>query len=544
MMGIESPIWLLEGKEKGILMKDYQVNRRSFLKGGLLAAGVASMGALAGCAAGQEGSAMAQTGSGASREWDATADVVVVGLSGGMGAVLSAIESGASVIGVEKGSNLGGNWAINTGVVFAPATDAMKQAGDVDERTGKEDTIEAALADWIRCTKGNCDEVLAEAILREEQAFINGLVAEGQPVKTELCGMADAPVARGHYLVDAQGNRQGGGAFTSILVDRVNQTDAVIMTDTMAKDLIFDENYNVIGVEVSEDGKQKFLGCKAVVLAMGGYTANQELRARWNKESSGWGVIGNNLAQGDGYYILLNHGAALEDFKTISPSVTLEVNSCDTYETNNYQIFWDRGPASLVMLDSAGKRNRAETQPYTQMDGSLLTVPAYQVFDQAQYDDPTFMLCNGWSKDSLAKAVEDGFVVKADTLEELAELLYLDPEVVKAEIEEYNAGVAAGQDKFGRAVDTMRALEAPYYASTGTNGISGTDCNGIKVDSDGRVLDRDGNPIKGVYGGGNDMYASNWAGTSYIASGTGAGGTYAFSVITGRNAAAYALSQA
>ena len=154
------------------------------------------------------------------------------------------------------------------------------------------------------------------------------------------------------------------------------------------------------------------------------------------------------------------------------------------------------------------------------------------------------MLCNGWSKDSLAKAVEDGFVVKADTLEELAELLYLDPEVVKAEIEEYNAGVAAGQDKFGRAVDTMRALEAPYYASTGTNGISGTDCNGIKVDSDGRVLDRDGNPIKGVYGGGNDMYASNWAGTSYIASGTGAGGTYAFSVITGRNAAAYALSQA
>lgn len=69
--------------------------------------------------------------------WDDSADVVVVGLGGGLGAVLSAAEAGVTVIGIEKLSMLGGNWAINSGIVFAPATDAMKAAGDKDERTGR-----------------------------------------------------------------------------------------------------------------------------------------------------------------------------------------------------------------------------------------------------------------------------------------------------------------------------------------------------------------------------------------------------------------------
>ncbi|MFR1167214.1 MAG: hypothetical protein ACLSDQ_06200 [Adlercreutzia equolifaciens] len=129
---------------------------------------------------------------------------------------------------------LGGNWAINSGIVFAPATDAMKAAGDKDERTGQEDTIESAVADWIRCSRGNGDPVLVEAILKEEQAFINSLVAAGVDVRTELCGMADAPIARGHYILDADGNRCSGGAFVNEVTKRIDQTDAKIMTDTEA----------------------------------------------------------------------------------------------------------------------------------------------------------------------------------------------------------------------------------------------------------------------------------------------------------------------
>ena len=150
-----------------------------------MAAGALGFAALAGCAPkdNAKDTAMASTDGEA---WDDEADVVVIGLGGGMAAVLAAVEAGASVIGVEKGSAMGGNWAINTGVVFAPATDAMKNDGAIDDRTGDQDTIDSAIEDWIRCAKGDCSPDLVRAILTEEQAFINSLVAEGVNVKTEL----------------------------------------------------------------------------------------------------------------------------------------------------------------------------------------------------------------------------------------------------------------------------------------------------------------------------------------------------------------------
>ena len=522
------------------LNKEGTFDRRGFVKGSMAAAAIMGMGTLAAC------SPTAKDESGVGRDplsetgWDDSADVVVVGLGGGLGAVLSAAEAGVTVIGIEKLSMLGGNWAINSGIVFAPATDAMKAAGDKDERTGQEDTIESAVADWIRCSRGNGDPVLVEAILKEEQAFINSLVAAGVDVRTELCGMADAPIARGHYILDADGNRCSGGAFVNEVTKRIDQTDAKIMTDTEATALIFDDNYSVCGVEVKTAEGRKRIGAKAVVVATGGYTASQHMRAMYNPETVGWGVIGHETATGDGYRMLLDQGAAFCPFKKIVPSVTMEPNSGDTFQSNDYQTFWKNQAHSLIMLDDQGRRNRPETMPYTQIGGDLLTSPNYQLFDQAEVDDPNFTLMKTGTKESLAKAIEDGWILKADTVEELAEALYLDPDTVAGEVADYNAGVAAGKDKFGRPVDSIRELKPPFYMATGINGMSGTDCNCVKVDEQGRELDGMGNPLKGVYGGGNDMFYMNWAGPSYIASGGGAGACYAFSAIVGRNAAAYA----
>lgn len=150
------------------------VDRRNFIKGGAMAAGALGFAALAGCAPkdSAKDTSMAST---AGEGWDDEADVVVIGLGGGMAAVLAVVDAGATVIGIEKGSAMGGNWAINTGVVFAPATDAMKNDGAIDERTGAEDTIDSAVDDWIRCAKGNCNPDLVRAVLTEEQSFINSL---------------------------------------------------------------------------------------------------------------------------------------------------------------------------------------------------------------------------------------------------------------------------------------------------------------------------------------------------------------------------------
>ena len=54
------------------------------------------------------------------------------------------------------------------------------------------------------------------------------------------------------------------------------------MTDTEATALIFDDNYSVCGVEVKTAEGRKRIGAKAVVVATGGYTASQHMRAMYN----------------------------------------------------------------------------------------------------------------------------------------------------------------------------------------------------------------------------------------------------------------------
>ena len=91
-------------------------------------------------------------------------------------------------------------------------------------------------------------------------------------------------------------------------------------------------------------------------------------------------------------------------------------------------------------------------------------------------------------------------VYKADTIEELAMLMDLDPEVVKAEVDRYNELARAGEDTdFGKAEEFLKEFKAegPYYAALmydATRGVYG----GIKTSPRAEVVDKDGNPIPGL----------------------------------------------
>ncbi|WP_172623341.1 FAD-dependent oxidoreductase [Arabiibacter massiliensis] len=512
------------------------LTRRNFVTGGLVAAAVGA-GALAGCA--PQGKS---DPSDSAQEWDAEADVVVVGCGAGLAAVLAAAESGAKVIGIEKNSTFGGNWAINQGVFYAAATDAMKANGDIDPRTGADDTIEGAYADWIEAAAGRCDPTLAKIVLEEQRNFINQLFAEGYSFYTEIPG-SPVPVARGHSVIGDDGKLLGGAVYTSYLEEKCRQAGAELVADTTALSLIADDGGNVIGVEARSSGKKTRYKAKAVVVATGSYAANLRMRAQYNPETDGWGLIGGGWATGDGHRMLFDLDAAVTGHSTISPSNTVEQKTGGVYSHNMYSVFWT-GPRSYLIADNTGKRNRDETVSYVQVDGKLLTVPSFHIFDQTQFDDEEFTLITTWSKSALASAVEDGTIAKADTVEELAAKLYLDKDVLQQTIDEFNEAARTGSDPFGRKAETMRELAPPYYGSTGTNGVGGTALSMcIKIDEDARVMDIHGKAIPGVYGGGNDMVFINYASENYIASGTGCSGGYAISTHAGRKAAEYALSR-
>ena len=81
----------------------------------------------------------------------------------------------------------------------------------------------------------------------------------------------------------------------------------------------------------------------------------------------------------------------------------------------------------------------------------------------------------------------------ADTLEEAAAMAGLDPQVLRATVDQYNSYVDAGEDPdFGRK-EFNGKLEMHYHLTFG----------GLVIDTDAHVLDEAGQPISGLYAAGD-----------------------------------------
>ena len=111
------------------------------------------------------------------------------------------------------------------------------------------------------------------------------------------------------------------------------------------------------------------------------------------------------------------------------------------------------------------------------------------------------------------------FAYKEETIEKLAEDAGLDPQVLKATVERYNELCDKGADEdFGKDSRYMNKLEAPYYIirlpQITTDGYSGA-----KVNEKAQVLDKEGNPIRGLYAAGS-CAVSQTVSVNYFGCGT------------------------
>lgn len=498
-------------------------NRRAFIAGVAAAGTAAAAGVLGGVGAPaiaeEPAPSFEQT-----VDWDAEYDVVVIGYGfAGATAAITAAEDGARVLIVEKcdPKGAGGN-----------SRYAMQVFLSFDENR-KDDAF--SYLQSIRGMYGTpSDEIL--------QAYVDGCIetpkwieAHGGSTGLVLHSVGEFKNLVGWDLMDyySLNGTCWDGALYNFEQKLVNENDAIdIWYEAPAKHLVQDPQTKIVhGVEVEVAGERKRVrALDGVVICTGGFEDNQQMVQDYLQLPYAY-AKGGMSNTGDGIYLATEVGAQLWHMSNTS-GPDLNCLNPETGRTAGFVFAGHSGVIghdnnfctdnSAIIVGADGTRfNDEGTLPghgFIHFHGTLIhtpySLPAYCVFDQAAFERTIYPV---WDNE---ERVANGTIVKADTLDELAEALGLPEGSLAAEVEKYNGYCAAGADpEFARKPEYLVPLsaEGPYYAFEVVPTFTNTQ-GGPRRDINGSVVDTEGNPIPHLYSNGEcgSIWADVYQGASNI----------------------------
>ena len=471
-------------------------------------------------------------------------DVVVVGSgASGLSAALEAAQAGARVIVFEKQSSLGGTSNFFEGV-FAVGS-AMQKEKYIAY------TSDQAFRNFVEYNHWRVDARLVRSLINRSAENIDWLGAHGVEFVEVTINMPDAP--RTYHVVKGKGQ-----AVVKALILKAKEKGVTIRTSTPVKQILKGKG-GPSGVVVELDGKDTVVACRAVVIASGGYANNAE----WIKKYTGLELgrtvtpMGNVGKMGDGIRMAWEMGAAAEGMgvlhlirvapfgpefpfmnavegAAIQPVLWVDPKGerfCDEgiayYDTSlgNVNSRYKQG-YTFCLFDDTIKKHFMEKGVFRGM-GTLVS-PGCKLRD---LDEKLEQFLSLNSKEFFG----------ADSIEELARKMDVDPVVLKTTVERYNTFCAQRYDvEFAKDPEYLIPLNGPrFYAAKARTCFLGT-MGGIKINHKTEAVDEYGTPIAGLYAAGLDaggLHAESYSmrDTSGIAS--------AFAIISGRiageNAAKY-----
>jgi fumarate reductase flavoprotein subunit len=474
-----------------------------------------------------------------------SADVVVIG-SGATGVVaaLTAAEGGAKVILFEKMRNLGGVSNFAEGM-FAVESDMQRK-----RYIGY--TRDQAFKTIMEYSHWRANPRLVRAFVDESAATISWLNQYGVEFDEVTTNMPDGP----HVWHILKGpDRERGSVMIRTLVARAKEKGVDFRLAVQVKGLI-KEGSKVIGVIAVEDDAELRVAAKVVVIASGGYANNKE----WIKKYTGFD-LGVNLAprgnvdkMGDGIRMAWEAGAAEEGVGVLQlhrggPILGLGLSFVGPFESATYQ--------PCLHVNQRGERYCDESLPGNfPFDGNAIARQRgrslFTIFDDsiAQYwmengvDIGIGRILPPGTRINIDEALQEALKNKApdifigDSVEELAGKIGVNPTVLKATVEEYNKFCEKGHDDlFAKDPKYLRPLKGPKFYALKCNLVFLGTLGGIKINHKMEVVDKNENPIPGLYAGGMD--AGGIYGDSYDVK--TCGGTLAFGVNSGRIAGRNAL---
>ena len=439
-------------------------------------------------------------------------DVVVVG--GGVAGISAAIEAaanGADVLILEKQSIVGGATTRSGGKLMANGTDIQKAEGIEDSNELMYDYLKEVGGDLI-------DDEKLKGFVDNSLETYNWMVDMGvkvqdvEPIHSSLT----------HYRVH---NTEGGGGMTDghggqiivPMMNKYNELDGDILYNVTANELLTNDNNEIVGVKgLAKDGSTVTVNAKSVILATGGYAQNKEMMERYSEFTNGYSTQVPTGNVGDG--ITMAEAVGAQIFNSPSTQTVYVSYTCGVGINEE----------SGLIVTEDGKRFVNEYTYQYHVGDAMRKENSSLGYYIATSNDPTPTVQYGMSLDS---------TVSADSIEELAKLIDVDPATLKATVDRYNELCEKGVDEdFGKPADKMYPITGEKYYAIKLNPAVTVTFGGIVTDIESRVLDTNNNPIKGLYAAGETAFEGLF-GTEYPGCGVAISAGSYYGRVAGENAA-------
>jgi succinate dehydrogenase/fumarate reductase flavoprotein subunit len=259
--------------------------------------------------------------------------------------------------------------------------------------------------------------------------------------------------------------------------------------------------------------------------------------------------------EGDGITMGAEVGAKLENMDEAWWNTSVEIPG-ESWEDGSQvaRIASGRILPGAIIVNDAGNRFANEAAPYNELGKSFheydetsrtyKNIPAYQIMDH------DFRQSYAVGGTVLPEDDLPSWITKADTLEELADILGIDADGLQTTVERFNSHASDGEDpdfhkgesQYDRHMGDPDAEhpnlapvdEPPYYAFEIHVGAMGTK-GGLSTTTEAEVLNHDDDPISGLYASSNST--AHLMGTGYAGSGATIGPNITYGFIAGENAA-------
>jgi len=423
------------------------------------------------------------------------AEIVIIGAGGtGLAAAVTAGQEGASVIVLETNGFAGGNLLVSGGVYNSPEP-------EMQAKQGIEDSPELFVQQTLAGGDNIANPELVRILAYNALDGLNWLKELGNEFEDQVIQAPGALHPRSHNTTAPLGS-----GIIKTYLEHIDKMDNVeILYETKGESLIQEDGQVVGVIAKNPDGSKLTVKAnKGVIIATGGFSKNAQLVMEY-RNAEKWPLLDENSVstnmdsiRGEGIIMAREIGADVVDMDQ------MQFLYLGQPKTGLLSGVFNVSAEVTVFVNKEGKRFVAEdarrdvisSAVFAQEDGMM-----YMLHSAESLSDPANQLnIDGIPMKELLDIGAYGWK-QGDTLEELAKEIGVPAENLVQTIAEYNEAVDTKNDPFGRTLLNVKMAKGPFYAIPRVPALHHT-MGGLRIDTLARVLDTKGEPIPGLYAGG------------------------------------------